>query len=536
MRVALAVTAALCWWTVCDAQEGAARVTTRVIREDDLDQARVEAIGNVVRIAKETLDALIPECAEKHIALQISPRDSWWPNTVTDRDRTIYVQLGEMGGRGIGEFGRGDAGPVGMLCEAVVELHNPQRIAGLDRYLAHRHLVPAVVEELGPWAIPSDTSTPMAADGEDMLELIADPTYASMHPNYAATAALYIIEDALGFDGLQALIAGIPEDLEDPFAALRAAAVAKDATIEQAFELHDEAAHVEVDEAGCVTLASFEEEETVTVVLNHPLPAVFDPLVLWPASLDAEQTDEWASDGDQSLKLSTIGPRPDLGIGISDPDWRLKDWSQFTRFDMDVRLEGDEAQAIRVCIEDDIAMGHGELALFGGVIQPGETRHIACTLDKRALRGYKSAHAEYYSGSFRWDEVALLMLLVKDPTQPFTLYIDDLRLSTGGVPQRAPAPTEADDEPAGGGRAVAQEFCANGRRLKGLGQHAAAAAELLRAIEADPGLVDARWVLAWVLVELDDNAGAVAAFEQVIRLAPESEEARQAQAAANRLR
>ena len=94
-----------------------------------------------------------------------------------------------------------------MLCEAVVELHNPQRIAGLDRYLAHRHLVPAVVEELGPWAIPSDTSTPMAADGEDMLELIADPTYASMHPNYAATAALYIIEDALGFDGLQALIA-----------------------------------------------------------------------------------------------------------------------------------------------------------------------------------------------------------------------------------------------------------------------------------------------------------------------------------------
>ena len=71
--------------------------------------------------------------------------------------------------------------------------------------------------------------------------------------------------------------------------------------------------------------------------------------------------------------------------------------------------------------------------------------------------------------------------------------------------------------------------------LKRAGKLAEAAEELKKAIEADPKLVEAHWVLGWVLIELKDNEGAEAAFRKVIEIAPDTDRAKEAQKALERL-
>jgi tetratricopeptide (TPR) repeat protein len=116
--------------------------------------------------------------------------------------------------------------------------------------------------------------------------------------------------------------------------------------------------------------------------------------------------------------------------------------------------------------------------------------------------------------------------------------VDCLRTALADLqakPEEKPPPvvtgTPADDK-----AAAAAEHLTKGRALKDARQFAEAAEELWKAIEADPKLAEAQWVLGWVLIELKDNDGAKAAFRKVVELAPGTERATEAQKAMERLR
>ncbi|MBM3500429.1 MAG: tetratricopeptide repeat protein [Armatimonadetes bacterium] len=66
--------------------------------------------------------------------------------------------------------------------------------------------------------------------------------------------------------------------------------------------------------------------------------------------------------------------------------------------------------------------------------------------------------------------------------------------------------------------------------------YAKAVQALKAALGMDEGYVDAHWVLAWVYAAQNDTAGAIEEFGRVVRLAPDTDRARQAQAALDRLR
>jgi tetratricopeptide (TPR) repeat protein len=99
-----------------------------------------------------------------------------------------------------------------------------------------------------------------------------------------------------------------------------------------------------------------------------------------------------------------------------------------------------------------------------------------------------------------------------------------------GAPDKDAAPTGQPNTE------EAKRLCEEGKRLKAAGKHAEAAEVLRAAAQADPGLADAHWVLGWVLVELKDTEGAAKAFKRVIELEPDSDRAREAQQALDRLK
>jgi tetratricopeptide (TPR) repeat protein len=102
------------------------------------------------------------------------------------------------------------------------------------------------------------------------------------------------------------------------------------------------------------------------------------------------------------------------------------------------------------------------------------------------------------------------------------------------APQPAPGPAEPRPDQAAN-KAAAMAHFERGSALKKQGRFAEAAAELRKAIGDDPGLVEAHWVVAWVLVELKDTEGATKEFRKVIELAPGTDRAKEAERAIERL-
>jgi hypothetical protein len=437
--IAFAVAAVCLVWllvgTAAIPQEVAAgaveRAGVEVLCEQGANEAYVEPITDVVSTAKEAIEALFPGLAKEQILVHIHPAPGYYESTVTDRRDTIHVNLGE---KGLGEFFRPDAGPVGVLCQAVAELYNPQRLPGLDRYVTHRYLVPAVLDELGPAPLPVGAVRAAAEDGAAMLELMADPAYAPVHPDFAAVAALVAIEDEIEPEGLSALITSIPDGAEDPFASLREAAVAKEPALAEAFQAYDEATQLELEEDGSCLIASFEEDEIVSQAWQ-PLATLDDPLPLIPSvEFEMSQSDEWATDGELCLKLHVDKPRRWSNVRLSDPDWKFKDWTQFSAFEMDVMVEGEERQDLNVWLFDDVGLGHGIVIILRQMIQPGQPCHIRFPLNRTSLSGGRSDHTGYFEPPFRASEVACLSVMLRSPTRPVTLYLDNLRLIPRATP------------------------------------------------------------------------------------------------------
>jgi len=102
----------------------------------------------------------------------------------------------------------------------------------------------------------------------------------------------------------------------------------------------------------------------------------------------------------------------------------------------------------------------------------------------------------------------------------------------------APQPPATEPKPLTTGPAPnaqqAEERYQRGLELKHAGQMTQAAEELRAAIAADPKHTKAHYALAWVLLDQKDKGGARAEFQKVIELAPDSEEAKEAQKALDR--
>ncbi|MGD8240784.1 MAG: sigma-70 family RNA polymerase sigma factor, partial [Armatimonadota bacterium] len=404
---------------------------------DDADPLLCTLITDVISIAKAALERALPQAETKDMRVYVVDQQGWYETTTTNRRDTIYIQ---PGAKGIGEYYRADAGPVGILCQAVAELYNPERIPGLERYLTHAHLVPAVTEALGPAPIPTTNATPLAADGAEMLDIITSDDYAPVHPDFAAVVALRAMEEELGLDGLRALLAEIPADAEDPFAALREAAVARDPALSDAFWARDEADALLLEPDGTCLITSFEDDMAFTTAPRHPLGILHAPLVLRPhPRLPLSQSPEWGADGMLSLKFTGDAVQAWMTMGLWDPDWKFKDWRRFSKFEMDFMIESPRPERFRIRLHDDVWHGHGQVYVFNGTVQPGEMVHIDYPLNRETLRGARTWESPYFDGRFRASEVTNIEFMFTDPAAPITLYIDNLRLTprTGDEPEPA---------------------------------------------------------------------------------------------------
>jgi hypothetical protein len=302
-------------------------------------------------------------------------------------------------------------------------------VAGFNRFVAHRYLVPAVQGELPPDLLADHRKLPvLAQDGPEMLTAMSAPAYAPVHPDFAAVAALCAVDKALGVEGLRKLLDAIPAEAEDPFEALREAAVKEAPALAEAFVSHDEAMRLEVDEQGSCVIASFEPGETIRQA--PPLRTVMDTLLLILSPQNRwSLSDEWSTDGTQSLKVEADVGAPWMSVVINDADWKYKDWRRFSEFSFDFMIVSPEPQYIVFCTQDHPTCGHGGLAFFQGMVEPGEAQHVSFPLNEESLRGGQDMDATYFSGAFRSDSVSRIYIGLNRPQQPITLYLDSLRLT-----------------------------------------------------------------------------------------------------------
>jgi hypothetical protein len=401
-----------------------------------VDPALARQIADVVVVAKQTLEgmgfrrrelpmrrgwALVPPAAQ--IQLVITQGRAYHENVTTDRDATIYVRVGAQG---IGDEMRGDAGPVAVLCEAVGELYDVWRLPGLNRYLSHAYLVPAVIAELGPGILPAKHPTPLGPDGPEMLEALTSEEYTCVHPDLAAVAAMRKVAARLGLQGLLDLVKALPADAEDRFAAFREAVVKADAELAPAFDAWDTANALAPDADGNYLVTSFEPGETVERITTLiPLRSVAETL-LFDATPETRSSfsNDWSSDGQQSLKLEADATAGWVAFYLRDPDWQFRDLRRFGTFELDLALDAPNPQRVSIRLNDHVSDGHGELHVLDDVLAPGEVRHVVYELTEENLQGSQDVDATYFSGQFRADSAARLYIGLGKPQQRVTLYLD----------------------------------------------------------------------------------------------------------------
>ncbi len=525
--------------------EAIERPGVRLFYGEGVDWAQAEIMAEVIGMAKQAYEGVFPGLAKPEIHVYLRLARDYHESIVTDRRETIYVYTGP---KGIGEYFRADAGPVGILCTAVAELYNPSRIPGLDRYMAHRHLVPAATGATGFSVLLLANATAPAEDGEPMLEVMSNPEYTAVHPDFAAVRVLLAIEQQLGLDALKSLLTAIPAQAEDPFVAFGQAAVAKEPALGALVEAYTQASMPPLQPDGTCLIASFEPDEPVKRAPGGALATVTDPLILcvsygWSRS----KSNDWATDGTMSLKLTTDNAGRWGGMSVYDPDWRFKDWRRFSRFEMDLKMEGPGPARIRVFLHDDVGYSHGMIVPFEAIVQPGEEHHVAYALDAEGLKGTKTVRAQYFE-SFRPGEVAGLHIMVDEADPPFTLYLDNIRLTPRDpqdwptrVVSEPPAPSMGSGAGAGAGgsqpyRALPENEAGRahydaGVEFKEAQRWAEAVMEFEAAVAANPRYVEAYQALAESYIELKMNDRAIDACKKVVELSPDTklgEEARQA--------
>jgi len=519
-----------------------------LLAEDDVRPAYPGGVASVVAAARAAFEELFPELAPEAIQVFVNAAPGFHEYTTTDRAEVIYVTVGD---KGLGEVWRPDAGPVAILCESVVELCNVWRLPGFERYVAHRYLIPAVIDELGTDALPNARLAGGVEDPTGLFAVVTDPVYASAHPDYAAARALLEIDDQLGLDGLRELIYDLPEGAADPLSLLTEAAAAQNVALADAFEMYDAATTFEADEEGSCLIASFEEDEPLASDPHTTVPDVRELPLTYSRTFELSQSAEWATDGELSLKLSSPGSDIHLSAHIIDADWKYADWTRFSRFEMDLLLVADEPRKLGVYASDHMSLGHGHICIWRDVMaQPGEEYHISLQLTPDTLSGEAGWSVKHFDGKVRAREIADLYVQFPPPSGPFTLYVDNIRLvlrdendpfiDVATPPARHQATAALADaaeeqalrraEQAKAGTAVKAALAA--KREGDLKE----AEELLRAaIELDDGNVEAHRILGWTLADQGRKAEAAEEFRKVLALTQDEQVRKKSEEALKRL-
>ncbi len=229
--------------------------------------------------------------------------------------------------------------------------------------------------------------------------------------------------------------------------------------------------------------------------------------------------------------------RSALGLILSDPDWKYGDWTRFTRCQMDLRYEGVGPATVYAYAFDSSSRAHANLQLSTGRMEPGAVRHVSTELTGGLLSQASPTTDEHYDGAFRAREVAGLQITVHKPAGPFTLYVDNIRLTP-----RARAGPSTRPEPAAGrepgeareaGTLTPDEVLRLQERqvqldavvemaltLKRAGKLREAEAKLRTVVGLDPANLQAHRVLGWTLVDLGLRTEAEKEFRKVLELNP----------------
>ena len=129
--------------------------------------------------------------------------------------------------------------------------------------------------------------------------------------------------------------------------------------------------------------------------------------------------------------------------------------------------------------------------------------------------------------------------LVEQAREQELLAIDSLRDALAEIQGGGDEPADEGVPPPDDGaetKAKVDELLRRGKQLKTARRFAEAEGALREALKLDPENVETHWVLGWVLVELKRTDDAVAEFNTVIKLAPDTGRAREAQKAIDRLK
>jgi tetratricopeptide (TPR) repeat protein len=327
-----------------------------------------------------------------------------------------------------------------------------------------------------------------------------------------------------------------------------------------AFALYEQAMTLETDEEGWCIVASFEGDEQVIIDGRRAISAVGELPLVCSAAFAVAPTDEWATHGEHSLRLTADKIHGYMTARIADPDWRFKDWTRFSRLEMDLLLEADEPQELCVLAADDVWEGHGRIPIHRLHLPPGEELHISLELTPDTLAGEPAWNVPYFDGSARAKEIADLFVQVPRPTGPFTLYLDGIRFALREDDPRnmppppqpaatatpeppatdtAPPPTadtaQPDEVTSEEDKAQAAAEVRAALAAKQVGKFKEAEEHLRRAIELDGASVEAHRVLAWTLSRQGRKAEAAEEFRKVLELTQDEQIRKEATDALQRL-
>jgi hypothetical protein len=386
----------------------------RAVATQDVPPKAVDALAVVcdrtARVYREALGLRGPET----IRLYVSAAKHYWTHITTDRVARVFAVVRGAEDVQVGQSQHRLAGPVGLVCQATGELFNSHQVPGLQRYVASLLAVPALDKELGVRMWPTAYGVD-AVDGPTAFRRRSgDPRFLRDHPDHAAAYALAEVAAALGTPWLGRQLRALQTNGAEAMAALHVAAVQADPKLHAAFRPWDDATDLGADQPEGVLVNTFDTAEDLGR-LNKPYQ------VTWLAS------GTWHTDGRRSLTVTFAANATYPGFTFLNDDWRFRDWSTYSTFELDVRNPGAKEIVLVVEAYDHAARGHGSIAL-DVTVPAGEAVHVSMPLVPPA-RERACPNAVCYDGHFRVNQVAHFGFLLRSTgPEPVVLQFDNLRL------------------------------------------------------------------------------------------------------------
>ncbi len=120
------------------------------------------------------------------------------------------------------------------------------------------------------------------------------------------------------------------------------------------------------------------------------------------------------------------------------PYWRYRDWTGFTALELDAHNGSDSQQKLLVQMFDGPRRVHGVLQSNFN-LPPRASTHIVLPF-RRLKPQAASAGGELFDGTFHFEDVEGIALVLAPSEGPATVYIDNVALTTRDLPPPGPRP------------------------------------------------------------------------------------------------